>query len=82
MGCADALTANEDEAVKLGRIDFESNGVPAERLRKAKQVWVSLITSCKGVAFEIVSGSESPSVSEAWSQLVQHYRASGLKEKR
>ena len=42
------------------------------------QVWVSLITNCKGVAFEIVQGADSPS--QAWRQLVQHYRASGVKE--
>ena len=50
---------NEDEEVELGLSDFDSNGVPAARLQKANPVWVSLITSCKGVAFEIVSGSES-----------------------
>ena len=70
LGCTDAITESQDEEVKFGRGDFDSNGVPPERLRKANQVWVSLITSCKGVAFEIISGSESPS--EAWSQLVQY----------
>ena len=50
-GCADELTANEDDEKKLGRSDFDSNGVTEERLRKADQVWVSLITSCKGVTF-------------------------------
>ena len=47
-------------------------------LQKAKQVWVSLITNCKGVAFEIVQGADSSS--QAWRQLVQHYRASEVKE--
>lgn len=32
------------------------------------------------VAFEIVSGSDSPS--KAWAQLVQHYRISGFKQRR
>ena len=45
-----------------------------------QQAWVSPVTSCKGVAFDIVNAEES--ASEAWAKLVQHYRASGLKERR
>ena len=50
------------------------------RLRKAQQAWGSLVTSCKGVAFDIVNTEES--AREVWVKLVQHYQASGLKERR
>ena len=49
------------------------------KLRAVHQTWVSLITTCKGVAFEILQGTELPG--KASSRLVQHYRASGLKER-
>ena len=44
---------------------------------KVQQAWVFLVTSCKGVAFDIVNAEES--ASEAWAKLVQHYQVSGLK---
>lgn len=43
-------------------------------------MWVSLVTHCKGIAFEIVSGFESPS--KVWAHLVQQYSGSGLKDRR
>ena len=39
-----------------------------------------MVTSCKGVAFDIVNAEESDS--KVWAKLVQHYQASGLKERR
>ncbi|CAN0401699.1 unnamed protein product [Ascophyllum nodosum] len=54
--------------------------VDPDRLHKAQQAWVSLVTSCKGAAFDIMNAEES--ASEAWAKLVQHYRAGGLKERR
>ncbi|CAN0181436.1 unnamed protein product, partial [Ascophyllum nodosum] len=50
------------------------------RLRQAEQAWTSLITTCKGTARDLVKSAESPG--GAWRLLNQHYRASGLKEKR
>ena len=52
------------------------------RLRQARQAWTSLIliTTCKGIARDLVKSAESPG--GAWRQLNQHYRASGLMEKR
>ena len=78
LGCEDVLTTPAVQDVKVGADNFDGRQVNPETLRKAKQVWVSLITNCKGVAFEIVQGADSPS--QAWRQLVQHYRASGVKE--
>ena len=78
LGCDDVLTIPATQDVKVGAENFDSSQVHLEMLRKAKQVWVSLITNCKGVAFEIVQGADSPS--QAWRQLVKHYRASGVKE--
>ena len=78
LGCEDMLTTPAAQDVKVGADNFDGSQVNPETLRKAKQVWVSLITNCKGVAFEIVQGADSPS--QAWHQLVHHYRASGVKE--
>ena len=80
LGCVDALTETRGEETKFNHTDFDRSNIDPERLHKAQQEWVSLVTSCEGVAFDIVNGVESPS--EAWAKLVQHYRASGLKERR
>ena len=56
---------------------FRSRSVDPDQLHKAQQAWVSLVISCKGVAFDIVNAEKS--ASEAWAKLVQHYQASGLK---
>ena len=45
----------------------------------ASEAWLSLITTCKGTALEIVQSTDSPSA--AWRKLLQRYRACGLKEK-
>ena len=80
LGCADALTETAGDETKVNRDDFDRGSVDMDPLRKARQAWVSLVTSCKGVAFDIVNTEES--ASEAWVKLVQHYQASGLKERR
>ena len=78
LGCEDVVTIPAAQDVKVGAENFDGSHVHSERLRKAKQVWVSLIINCKGVAFKIVQGADLSS--QAWRQLVQHYRASGVKE--
>ena len=80
LGCADAPTETAGDETKVNRDDFDRGSTDPDRLRKAQQAWVSLVTSCKGVAFDIVNAEES--ASEAWAKLVQHYQASGLKERR
>ena len=77
---ADALTETASDETEVNRDDFDRGSVEPDRLRKAQQAWVSLVTSCKGVAFDIVNAEES--ANEAWIKLVQHYQASGLKEHR
>ena len=69
------LRTASDET-EVNRDDFDRGSVDPDRLRKAQQAWVSLVTSCKGVAFDIVNAEESSSA--AWVKLVQHYQASGL----
>ena len=76
LGCTDALTETAGDETKVNRDDFDLGSVDPGQLHKAQQAWVSLVTSCKGVAFE------EESASEAWAKLVQHYHASGLKERR
>ena len=79
LGCADALTQTAGDEMKVDRDDFDRGSVDPNQLRKAQQTWVSLVTSCKGVAFDIANAEES--ASEAWVKLVQHYQTSGLKER-
>ena len=78
LGCEDVLTTLAAQDVKVGADNFDGSQVDPETLRKAKQVWVLLITNCKSVVFEIVEGADTPS--QAWRQLVQHCRAKGVKE--
>ena len=80
LGCADALTETAGSETKVNRDDFDRGSADPERLRKAQQAWVLLVTSCKGVAFDIVNAEES--ASKAWAKLVQHYQASGIKKRR
>ena len=68
LGCEDVLTTPAAQDFKVGADNFDGSQVNPEMLRKVKQVLVSLITNCKGVAFEIVQGGDSPS--QAWRQLV------------
>ena len=80
LGCADVLTKTAGDETKVNRDDFDRGGVDPDQLHKAQQAWVSLVTSCTGLAFDIVNAEES--ASEAWAKLVQHYQASGLRERR
>ena len=72
LGCAEALSEKYDHDIKIGSGDFGRSSVDPERLRTAHQAWVSLITTCEGVAFDIVQGADSPG--EAWRKLVQYYK--------
>ena len=78
LGCADALTETAVDETKVNRDGFDHGRVDSDQLHKAQQAWASLVTSCKGVAFDILVNAEA-SVREAWAKLVQHYQASGLK---
>ena len=60
LGCEDVLTTPTAQDIKVGADNFDGSQVNPETLRKAKQVWVSLVTNYKGVAFEIVQGANSP----------------------
>ena len=80
LGCADALMETVGDETKVSREDFDRSSIDPDQLHKAQQAWVSLVTSCKGVTFDIANAEES--TSEAWAKLVQHYQASGLKERR
>ena len=64
------------DETKVNADGFDRGSVDPDQSHKAQQAWVSLVTSCKGVAFDIVNTEES--ASEAWAKLVQHYQASGL----
>ena len=59
LGCEDVLTTPTTQDVKVVADNFDGSQVNPETLGKAKQVWVSLITNCTGVAFEIVQRANS-----------------------
>ena len=80
MGFVDELTTHEGHDIMVGAEGFDASGVDLVRLRQARQTWTSLITTCKETARDLVKSAESPD--GAWRLLNQHYRASGLKEKR
>ena len=80
LGCADAFTEIAGDKRKVNRDDFDRDRADPDRLHKAQQAWVLLVISCKGVAFDIMIAEEP--ASEAWAKFVQHYQASGLKERR
>ena len=63
LRCADPLTETGGYETKVNRDDFDRGSVDRYELHKAQQAGVSLVTSCKGVAFDIVNAGES--VSEA-----------------
>ena len=65
-----SLTTPVEDDVSVGAETFDGSQVYQETLRKVKQVWIYPVTNCKGVAFEIVQGTDSPS--KAWCHLVQH----------
>ena len=81
MGFAEEMTTHEGRDIKVGAEGFDASGVDPVRLRQARQAWTSLVTTCKETARGlIVKSAELPG--GAWRPLNQHYRASGLKEKR
>ena len=77
FGCSDALTETTGDETKVNRDDFDRGSVDLDQLHKAQQAWISLVTSCKGVAFDVMNAEEA--ASKAWAKLMQHYQASGLK---
>ena len=54
LGCAEALSAKDDHDIKIRSGNFDSSSANPKQLRTAYQAWVSLITTCKGVAFDIL----------------------------
>ena len=80
MGFAEELTTHEGRDVMVGAEGFDAGGVDPMRLRQARQARTPLITTCKGTVRDLVKSAESPG--GAWRLVNQHYRASGLKEKR
>ena len=80
LGCADALTETAGDETKVNRDDFDRGSADLDKSHKKQQAWVSLVTSCKGVAFDIVNAEKS--ATETWAKLVQHCQTSGLKKRR
>lgn len=79
LGYVDTLKRKKVEKYDSPLADFDENRVDPNVFQTACQVWCSLTTSGEGMAAEIVQSAEYPS--EAWTKLVRHDRASGLKER-
>ena len=63
LACAGELMETAGDEKKVSRDDFGRGSADPDQLHRAQQAWVLLVTSCKGVAFDIVNAEES--VSEA-----------------
>ena len=77
LGLAEEMTTLEGRDITVGAEGFDASGFNPVRLRQARQTGISLITTCKGAARDLVKSAESSG--GAWRLLNQHYRASGLK---
>ena len=77
LGFAEELVATDE--TRVGAEDFNSQGIDPLQTKRASEAWLSLITTCKGSALEIMLSTDSPSA--AWRELLQRHRACGLKGK-
>ena len=55
LECADALTEAAGDETKVNRDDFDRGSADPDQLHTSQQTWVSLVTSCNGVAFDIMN---------------------------
>ena len=77
LGFAEELVATDE--IRVRAEDFNSRqGIGLLRVKRASKAWLSLITTCKGTALEIVQSTDSPNAARR--ELLQRYRACGLKE--
>ena len=77
LGFAEELVATYE--IRVGAEDFNSQGIdPLRAKQHASAAWLSVITTCKGTALEIVQNIDSPMLRGL--ELLQRYRACGLKE--
>ena len=66
------------DEIRVRAEDFNSQGIDPLQAKCASEARLSLITICKSTALEIAQSTASPSA--AWRELLQRYRACGLKE--
>ena len=78
LGFAEELVATDE--IRVGVVDFNSQGIDPLRAKRASKARLFLVSTCKGMALEIVQSTDSPSAAW-WRELLQRYRAYGLKEK-
>ena len=58
LGFAEELAATDE--IMVGAQAFNSQGIDPLRAKHASEVWLSLITTCKGTVLEIVQSIDSP----------------------
>lgn len=49
-----------EDAIKVGMAGFDSSELDQEKVHDADLAWRSLLTTCKGMTFEIVEKAQSP----------------------
>lgn len=54
LRCVDTLTGEEDENINIGAGGFDDGDYDLAKLREVHNAWVSLITTCKNVAFGVI----------------------------
>ena len=70
------VPGNED--IKRGIVGLDSLGDDPRTFQDAEGTWRSLVTACKGGAFDIVERAESPS--ETWHELAAYYQVESVIE--
>ena len=81
LGYHAAFDVSENKNIKIiGSVEVDSSGIDPRKFQEADGTWRSLISTCKGVAFDIVGRAESPS--EAWRQLTAYYQVESMCEQR
>ena len=77
LGFAEEQVVTDE--IRVGAEDFNKEDINPLRAKHASEAWLSLIATYKCTALEIVQSNDSPIA--AWRELLQRYRACGLKEK-
>ena len=80
MGYDGEFDAQPGQALRVGADDFDRSKIPAEQVQKAEQAWRSLVTTCQGVALDLVVQAQSPG--GAWTALKTYYETGTQRKRR
>ena len=80
LGCYAAFDDLENKDIKTGSVEFDHSDINRRKFQEANCAWRSLVTTSKGVAFDIVKRADSPS--DARRQLTAYYQVECVCEQR